>query len=70
MRRLEGHEDPRAGGRAVRVHAADELYVRSGEHGAVLDQMVPERPRVLPVRAERIAADPGFPDARHHCRRE
>lgn len=70
MRRLARPENPRAGGGAIRIHAAHELHVRPGEHGAVFDQMVPERSRVLPVRAERIAADPCFSRARNLCRRE
>lgn len=70
VRRLAGPGNPRAGGRAIRIHAADELHVRPGEHGAVFDQMVPEKPRVLSVRAERIATDPCLSRARHHRRRE
>lgn len=67
MRRLKGLENSRPGGRAIRVHAAHELYVRFGEHGVVLDKMVPEGSRVLPIRAKRIASDPSFPDAWNYC---
>lgn len=70
MRRLEGLENQRSGGRAIWIHAAHELYVRFGEHGFVLDKMVPEGSRVLPIRAERVASDPSFPDVWNHGRRE
>jgi hypothetical protein len=65
MRRLERFENQRPGGCTVWIDAANELYIRFGEHSAIFDQMVSEGSGVLPVRAKRIASNPSVPDARN-----
>lgn len=69
MRLLEKLENPRTSGRAIGIHVANELYVRSGKYGVVFDKMVSERSRILSIRAERISTDSCIPDAWHHSRR-